>query len=80
MIFHKAEQGKRRAHGANGRTYTIGYALGARKPWVLEEDVDDKGFVRSYATMQDAESRAHEIEGGRLGDEQNKNLTWRSID
>lgn len=72
MIFHKINAGRRQAHGANGRTYTIGYAIGQPSPWVLEEDNESR-----HRTMEDAEARAHEVEAGKLGDEQG--LTWREI-
>ena len=60
MRFEKAPQGKRTALGSNGRSYTIGYALGQRNPWVVEHD-DSR-----HRTIEEAEARCHEIEGAAL--------------
>jgi hypothetical protein len=69
MRFETVPGGKRRALGSNGRSYTIGYALGQPRPWVLEDDVDNDGDMRRYSTLDDAISRAHEIEALKLGED-----------
>lgn len=74
MIFERCAGGRRQARGANGRTYTIGYAIGQPHPWVLEEDRQSR-----HRTLDEAEARAHEVEAGKLGEEQEKNLTWQPI-
>lgn len=55
MIFEQ-EGHKRVCYGAGGRRYAIGYAIGQKRPWVVEHD-DSR-----WPDLQEAEARVHEIE------------------
>lgn len=53
-------------HGADGRSYKINYALGARRPWYINDRTD---WEERFQTRDDAIAGAHEIEARALGEE-----------
>jgi hypothetical protein len=54
-------------YGANGRRYEIIYAIGNKRPWILNGQTD---WDKRFNTLDEAVSRAHEIEAVRLSEEE----------